>query len=516
MGLHIQSLKNLPENVERGYYIYLLDYGWHEPLGEALKSNFDTMAKIASDSNSVVIVGTEGVHFEDEVFSWHNINGEDSTDILPSILITNRHPSKFRESFSQKQNSNIENDLKMILFPLKRFCKSTTDVVALINTIFTKIREKKDLSEFKIAKQTPKDDIMVLADEIIVEPNMDSKTGLSYKKLTTFFSPDNTRKNTIQKKVMPIHFEDHGGTEFERLTFAYVLQQKKWTTIEWLGQTGGDSGRDIWGVFEVKTFCYQCANYRQLTVKKAKDDIDKLVKGNYISDNFILVCGGRATVKARKTILDYAQSKGFKHVEIWSGVEFEEKLRLNSPELIKRFVEGESFPETTEGITQLSKYNLSQKPSITRTNKHDQNLFKIHDRLLSEELLEDLLARLQSDESIVYCNVEKIENLIKFCNLSANIFINDNIEKSKMEFIRNLIKLNIFFGQEFDMWPYDQENENFRICMKPTVNSDRAGDFSQESFTEHTKLKRILDINCHNVQTAYSDFRRNIKKTLFI
>jgi hypothetical protein len=40
MGLHIQSLKNIPENVHRDYFIYLLDYGRDEPLGETLKKKF--------------------------------------------------------------------------------------------------------------------------------------------------------------------------------------------------------------------------------------------------------------------------------------------------------------------------------------------------------------------------------------------------------------------------------------------------------------------------------------------
>src|SRR5688572_14817062 len=35
MGLHIHSLEQLPAMVEWAYYVYLLDYGWNEPLGAA-------------------------------------------------------------------------------------------------------------------------------------------------------------------------------------------------------------------------------------------------------------------------------------------------------------------------------------------------------------------------------------------------------------------------------------------------------------------------------------------------
>ena len=76
MGLYIQSLNNIPQSAHRGYYIYLLDYGWSEPLGEALMNNYEKMAQIAAENDAVVIRGTHRVHFEDEVLSWHHINGE--------------------------------------------------------------------------------------------------------------------------------------------------------------------------------------------------------------------------------------------------------------------------------------------------------------------------------------------------------------------------------------------------------------------------------------------------------
>ena len=119
MGLYIQSLENIPLEAKRDYFIYLLDYGWDEPLGEALMKNYEKMAAIAAENKAVVIRGTRRVHFEDEVFSWHNINGENAEETLPAILITNRHPAKFRENFSSN-HSHIEEDLKLVLIPLKK------------------------------------------------------------------------------------------------------------------------------------------------------------------------------------------------------------------------------------------------------------------------------------------------------------------------------------------------------------------------------------------------------------
>jgi hypothetical protein len=152
VGLYIHSLENIPEAVDRDYFVYLLDYGWDEPLGEALMRNYAMMASIAAKNRAVVIKGTEA-HFQDEVFSWHNINGEDAEEMLPAILITNRHPEEFRRRHAHGDGQHVEKELRMILIPLRKFCKTTTDVVVIINRIFEDIHNKKDLKEFRIAKE---------------------------------------------------------------------------------------------------------------------------------------------------------------------------------------------------------------------------------------------------------------------------------------------------------------------------------------------------------------------------
>ncbi len=68
MGLHVYSLDNIPQSSNRDYFIYLLEYGWHEPLAQALNDNFNKMANLAAKNRAVIIKGTELSHFENEVF----------------------------------------------------------------------------------------------------------------------------------------------------------------------------------------------------------------------------------------------------------------------------------------------------------------------------------------------------------------------------------------------------------------------------------------------------------------
>src|SRR5216117_4497299 len=98
--------------------------------------------------------------------------------------------------------------------------------------------------------------------------------------------------------VQPVHFEDFDGRH-ERLVFAYLLRTDNWQTIDWYGQSGSDSGRDIWGIWETDAYpqgqkiCIQCANVRSLTYKKVREDLDKvLARPNGKPDVFVVVAGG--------------------------------------------------------------------------------------------------------------------------------------------------------------------------------------------------------------------------------
>lgn len=197
MGLHIHSLEELPGNVQRDFYIYLLDYGWDEPLGRALENNFKRIADMSSKSGSIVLRGTDLGHFSNEVFSWHNINGLNGEEVLPAILITNEHPAKFRASsdgpefkLDGKAQAKYSENMKLILLPLNKFCKNETDVVKLISLIFKDIRDKKDLFDFKVAREIKAGPFDRAFDMLLLEPNIGG-IGFDLKKaIREFIKPN--------------------------------------------------------------------------------------------------------------------------------------------------------------------------------------------------------------------------------------------------------------------------------------------------------------------------------------
>src|SRR5574337_357593 len=179
MGLYVHSLGEVPTEAKRNYYVYLLDYGWDEPLGEAVRKNISQMADRASRSNAVVVHGPR-VHFADEVLSWHHINGEPADDILPALLITTRHPKTIKDSYEANRPRPIPDDA-LLLIPLKKICSSPGQVVELIDRIFRDIKGVRKLTKFAVVKQMRRGVGSAIVDAMILRPSV-SGIGIDLKK----------------------------------------------------------------------------------------------------------------------------------------------------------------------------------------------------------------------------------------------------------------------------------------------------------------------------------------------
>ena len=170
MGLVVKSLCNVP-HTDRKYFIYLLQCGWGTELDSALMKLFPRMAQEASDSDSVVIAGSDAAHFQNDVFSWHRINGEDASELLPAILLTTVHPERFRNErdpfwLTRKPNEH------MVLISLKEFASTPDKVADLIRKLFTDIQHKRDLSDFEVVKTISRHRSRAFMDSIILRPGV--------------------------------------------------------------------------------------------------------------------------------------------------------------------------------------------------------------------------------------------------------------------------------------------------------------------------------------------------------
>lgn len=187
MGLKISTIAALPSSVERGYYLYILDYyNWDEPISNTLRNNFDKIAKFAAENDSVVIQGIPESHFYSELLSWESINGINPSEILPALMITTIHPRYFLEAHDKQQYGNLPED-KLIFIEIKKVCKNPNDVINVIQKIMIDIQNKKEIKDFKIKNELKKTTIGKKLNEcIILEPNIGG-VGVNVNKIIDNF-----------------------------------------------------------------------------------------------------------------------------------------------------------------------------------------------------------------------------------------------------------------------------------------------------------------------------------------
>jgi hypothetical protein len=163
------------------------------------------------------------------------------------------------------------------------------------------------------------------------------------------------RVTTPGSTVNRVHFEDFGGADFERLVLAYHIRAG-WRDVAWYGQTGSDQGRDIIGTelfddLPPRRTVIQCVNRNTLSQAKAEQDMKKAVAcSTGIPGAFKFVCRGSVSAARRDAVVKASRDLGVSHVTIWSGVEFEENLRLKGEDLLRRFCAGERFPDSEQEL----------------------------------------------------------------------------------------------------------------------------------------------------------------------
>ncbi|MBW4680276.1 MAG: hypothetical protein KME19_09190 [Microcoleus vaginatus WJT46-NPBG5] len=172
MGLMVHSLSEFPVNAERDYYLYVLRGSWDSDIERALQENFPSMADAASRTKSAVIFGTEGRHFQNEVFSWHRINGEVAEPLLPALLITTIHPAKFQDENDPFWGNRLTNDHNdhMVLISLKEKCATGREAIELIRQIFEDIKVGQKLKDFEVVKSLNRKRSNAFMDGLVLRP----------------------------------------------------------------------------------------------------------------------------------------------------------------------------------------------------------------------------------------------------------------------------------------------------------------------------------------------------------
>jgi hypothetical protein len=177
MGLKISTIAALPENTERSYYLYILDYyNWDEPISNTLRNSFDKLAAFAAQNDAVVIQGFPESHFYSELMSWESVNGVDPKELLPALMITTIHPKYFLDGNDKQRTGGKVPEDKLIFIEIREVCKSPQDVVRIIEKVLKDIKDKKEIKDFRVKKELKGGIGKILNDAIILESDSNGKS----------------------------------------------------------------------------------------------------------------------------------------------------------------------------------------------------------------------------------------------------------------------------------------------------------------------------------------------------
>lgn len=167
----------------------------------------------------------------------------------------------------------------------------------------------------------------------------------------------------------------------------------------------------------------------------------------------------------------------------------------------------------TAGILNISGISLNP---IDSQKEHDLKIFEVSDKIFNEDDLNIILQSLLADESIWREEQDKLVKFKCFFDKSSSDYINNNIEDLKNNLILSLQNLLSFILNQFDMYPYNQPLENYKICMQPKLNTDRLGIGEPDERQAHTKLYIELRKVTEDFENKFKAYRKTVKTNLFI
>ena len=158
--------------------------------------------------------------------------------------------------------------------------------------------------------------------------------------------------------------------------------------------------------------------------------------------------------------------------------------------------------------------SVDTKAKAEKRDKHDLEVFKGLNEAMSEDYLNNLISWVRTGDSLHWDDYGKLKRFINQASSSTNSFLNSELSGTTLQLGQSLSNFTSFVDEHFDEYPYGQTVTNFKMCLAPQLNCDRAG--SWEDSAEYGELAReMVDITEAIVQ-SYRGWRKSIKKNLYI
>ncbi len=147
---------------------------------------------------------------------------------------------------------------------------------------------------------------------------------------------------------------------------------------------------------------------------------------------------------------------------------------------------------------------------------HDLEIFREARSFLSDQQIEDFVHTLQCDHAYCVEQCGKIDKFARFLASTSNQFLTPSIAKATERFVTTWSEARDFINSMFFVFPNNQTEPPYRLCMTPSLNMDREGDGSREQVKKYNGLTSELERLTETLIVEYRALRSKIKNELVI
>ncbi|OOE73424.1 hypothetical protein [Salinivibrio sp. ML290] len=174
---------------------------------------------------------------------------------------------------------------------------------------------------------------------------------------------------------------------------------------------------------------------------------------------------------------------------------------------------GLSYHLMSTGLHEVA-VTIKSKARLEKEYSHDVQVFNELHELLDEPYLEKLIANIETNDAIYTEELNKLSHFTEVASSSGKQFISSQLKVATTELVQSLVEFRILVSQKFDEYPYDQCVDNYRMCLAPEVNPDRAG--CMRDIQEYRLLINIMMEKTKNISTSYKVWRTAVKELLYV
>lgn len=176
---------------------------------------------------------------------------------------------------------------------------------------------------------------------------------------------------------------------------------------------------------------------------------------------------------------------------------------------------GLAYHMANTGFYELLKGNEA-RARVELEQQHDRAIFQKTNELLSDQQIEQFIQSLQDDHSYYMNESGRIDNYARFLATTSNHFLRPTLADATRRFLLAWSELGHFISYKFFVFPNNQKEPPFRLCMTPGLNMDREGDGSPHQLAKYNKLTEELESLAEKTIGQYRTLRRAIKDELVI